>query len=46
MLGIYEDFHPRFVRRYASIADSIREAVGSYVRDVKTKKFPSKAESY
>lgn len=46
MLGIYEDFHPRFVRRYAKIADTIREAVGSYVRDVKAKKFPSRAESY
>jgi 3-methyl-2-oxobutanoate hydroxymethyltransferase len=46
LLGIYEDFHPRFVRRYARIAETIREAVGSYVRDVKTKKFPSTAESY
>ncbi|HEX9829687.1 MAG TPA: 3-methyl-2-oxobutanoate hydroxymethyltransferase [Bacteroidota bacterium] len=46
MLGIYEDFHPRFVRRYAKLADTIREAVGGYVKDVKKKKFPSGKESY
>ncbi|MCI0707694.1 MAG: 3-methyl-2-oxobutanoate hydroxymethyltransferase [Ignavibacteriae bacterium] len=46
MLGIYEDFHPRFVRRYARLADTIRTAVGAYVNDVKTKKFPSQKESY
>lgn len=46
MLGLYEDFHPRFVRRYANLADDIRNAVGRYVKDIKEKKFPSKDESY
>lgn len=46
MLGLYEDFHPRFVRRYANLADDIRKAVGSYVKDIKDRKFPSKSESY
>ena len=46
MLGVYEDFRPRFVRRYAQLADTVRHAVGSYVKDVKQKKFPSKEESY
>ncbi len=46
MLGLYEDFNPRFVRRYAKLADSIRSAVSGYVKDVKEKKFPSKSESY
>jgi 3-methyl-2-oxobutanoate hydroxymethyltransferase len=46
MLGLYEDFNPRFVRRYAKLADSIRSAVSGYVKDVKSDKFPSKAESY
>ena len=46
MLGLYEDFHPRFVRRYANLADEIRKAVGSYVKDIKERKFPSKDESY
>jgi len=46
MLGLYEDFHPRFVRRYANLADEIRRAVGGYVKDIKERKFPSKDESY
>jgi 3-methyl-2-oxobutanoate hydroxymethyltransferase len=46
MLGLYEDFQPRFVRRYARLADLIREAVGRYVKDVKEMKFPSREESY
>ncbi len=46
MLGLYEDFHPRFVRRYANLADDIRKAVGGYVADIKNGKFPSQSESY
>jgi 3-methyl-2-oxobutanoate hydroxymethyltransferase len=46
MLGLYEEFQPRFVRRYANLADTVREAVGRYVRDVKDKNFPSRDESY
>jgi 3-methyl-2-oxobutanoate hydroxymethyltransferase len=46
MLGLYEDFRPRFVRRYVRLADCIRESVGRYVKDVKEMKFPSREESY
>jgi 3-methyl-2-oxobutanoate hydroxymethyltransferase len=46
MLGLYEDFNPRFVRKYAHLARTIEESVAQYVKDVKGKKFPSKEESY
>jgi len=46
MLGLYEDFHPRFVRRYANLAEAIRESVRKFVHDVKRHGFPSKEESY
>lgn len=46
MLGLYTQFHPRFVRRYAQVAADMLEAFGHYVRDVKGKEFPSTAESY
>jgi 3-methyl-2-oxobutanoate hydroxymethyltransferase len=46
MLGLYEDFNPRFVRKYAHLAQAIQDAVGGYVKDVKAAKFPSKEESY
>jgi 3-methyl-2-oxobutanoate hydroxymethyltransferase len=46
MLGLYEEFRPRFVRRYAELAEEIRGAVKSYTQDVRGRKFPSRDESY
>jgi 3-methyl-2-oxobutanoate hydroxymethyltransferase len=46
MLGLTEEFKPRFVRRYAELAETMREAFRKYIRDVKTKEFPSSNESY
>jgi 3-methyl-2-oxobutanoate hydroxymethyltransferase len=46
MLGLTEDFRPRFVRHYANLADTVREAVRSYDRDIKDGSFPRKEESY
>jgi len=46
MLGITTDFSPRFIRRYAQLAEVMGDAVRSYVQDVKSSAFPSKDESY
>ena len=46
MLGLYTRFHPRFVRRYAQIAEEMTSAFKHYVSDVKAKSFPSSQESY
>jgi 3-methyl-2-oxobutanoate hydroxymethyltransferase len=46
MLGLYTRFHPRFVRRYAQIAEEMTSAFKHYVSDVKAKSFPSGKESY
>ncbi len=46
MVGLNEDFHPRFVRRYAQLAEALRESVRVYVKDVKEHKFPTERESY
>ncbi|MEO8167802.1 MAG: 3-methyl-2-oxobutanoate hydroxymethyltransferase [bacterium] len=46
MLGLTEEFKPRFVRRYAELAQTLRDAFGQYIGDVKSKRFPSKEESY
>jgi len=46
MLGLYTTFHPRFVRHYAQMAEDMTSAFGHYVRDVKSREFPSAAESY
>lgn len=46
MLGINKDFSPKFLRRYANVADIIDEAVGHYVSDVKSSDFPNENEAY
>jgi len=46
MLGLFTQFHPRFVRRYAELAGEMQSAFAHYVRDVKLREFPTKAESY
>jgi len=46
MLGLFTRFKPRFVRRYASVAEDIQRAVGEYAHDVRTQGFPSAEESY
>ncbi len=46
MLGLTEEFHPRFIRRYADLGKLIRERVKQYVDDVRSAKFPDKNESY
>lgn len=45
-LGMDETFKPRFVRRYATLGDTIKEAIGNYVADVRGGAFPSDAESF
>jgi 3-methyl-2-oxobutanoate hydroxymethyltransferase len=46
MLGLTEEFKPRFVRRYAELADEMRGAFRRYIKDVKSGDFPRMKESY
>lgn len=46
MLGINQDFSPKFLRRYANVGEIMTNAVQSYITDVKSGDFPSPAESY
>ncbi len=46
MLGMDETFKPRFVRRYATLGQTIKDAVAHYVSDVRAGQFPSDAESF
>ena len=46
LLGLFPDFHPKHARRYADLAESIKEAVGRYARDVSDQAFPTDAESH
>ena len=46
MLGMTQDFSPRFLRRYADLNAIMTEAVQSYVADVKNSDFPNEEERY
>ena len=46
MLGITKDFQPRFLRTYADLFNTMKEATKSYIDDIKTKDFPNDKEQY
>jgi len=46
MLGLFDDFQPKFVKRYADLKSIMLGAVKSYISDVKEKKFPTKEHSF
>ena len=46
MLGITQDFSPRFLRRYHNLFEEIKGAVDTYVTDVKELDFPNEKEQY
>lgn len=46
LLGITNQFKPRFLRKYADLHTVITEAVSSYVEDVKRRDFPNESEAY
>ena len=46
MLGLYDKFKPKFVRRYAELSTDVMNAFVDYIEDVKSGKFPNDDESY
>jgi 3-methyl-2-oxobutanoate hydroxymethyltransferase len=46
MLGITNEFQPRFLRKYADLYQIINNSVKNYIGDVKAKNFPGKDEYY
>ena len=46
MLGLFSDFTPKFVKRYANIGEMMTAAFRQYDQDVKSAAFPSKEHTY
>jgi len=46
MLGINNEFNPRFLRKYLNLHEQITTAVTQYIADVKSRDFPNDKESY
>jgi 3-methyl-2-oxobutanoate hydroxymethyltransferase len=46
MLGMNNEFSPRFLRRYMNLFEDMSNAIGKYVSDIKSKDFPNINEQY
>ena len=46
MLGLFTDFKPKFVKRYAELSSIMKKAVEDYNKDIKERKFPDDEHSF
>ena len=46
MLGMFEKIKPKFAKRYLNLSEEIRNAVSSYVKDVKEERFPEPEHTF
>lgn len=46
MLGMYQDFSPKFVKHYATVGSIMTDAFNSYAKEVKNSSFPSKEHTF
>ena len=46
MLGMTQEFHPRFLRRYLDLHKEMNSAIQNYISDVKNHLFPNEKEQY
>ncbi|WP_045116958.1 3-methyl-2-oxobutanoate hydroxymethyltransferase [Plesiocystis pacifica] len=46
LLGLDDNFKPKFVKRYAELADTVRDAFSEYAREVRSRAFPGKEHTF
>ncbi|HLC61166.1 MAG TPA: 3-methyl-2-oxobutanoate hydroxymethyltransferase [Candidatus Nanoarchaeia archaeon] len=46
ILGLYGDFKPKFLKRYAEIGNEMKTAFENYTKDVREEKFPADENSF
>lgn len=46
MLGMFSDFTPKFVKRFANVGEVMKEAFRQYIEEVQSGVFPSKENEY
>lgn len=46
MLGIYDEFQPKFLKRFANMAETMKGAFETYIAEVKGGQFPTSEHSY
>ncbi len=46
MLGLFDDFTPKFVKRYADLKTAVNGAIKDFIGEVKEQKFPTEEHSF
>jgi len=46
MLGMFDKFMPKFVKKYTDLSTAMKEAIGSYIDEVKEEVFPGTEHSF
>ena len=46
MLGMFSDFTPKFVKRYANVGEVMKDAFRGYISEVESGAFPAKENEY
>jgi 3-methyl-2-oxobutanoate hydroxymethyltransferase len=46
MLGLFTDFRPKFVKRYAELGKLADEAIAAYAAEVRARSFPAEEHSF
>jgi 3-methyl-2-oxobutanoate hydroxymethyltransferase len=46
MLGLFTEFRPKFVKRYAELGRTADEAIAAYAADVRARAFPAEEHSF
>ena len=46
MLGLFEDFRPKFVKRYAELGAAAEAAIAAYAAEVRARSFPGPGHGF
>jgi 3-methyl-2-oxobutanoate hydroxymethyltransferase len=46
MLGLNDGFEPKFLKKYAHLSETVREAARHFGRDVREGKYPTRDHSF
>jgi 3-methyl-2-oxobutanoate hydroxymethyltransferase len=46
VLGLNDTFQPKFLKRYAEMAEDVRNALGAWARDVRDGAYPDADHSF
>jgi 3-methyl-2-oxobutanoate hydroxymethyltransferase len=46
LLGLFEEFRPKFVKRFGELKRPVRDAIRAYADEVRRGKFPGREHSF